>query len=139
MDETTGQQVVIEDLTENDILSEDLVLDTQDTFTLNPEVSDGTAYDFAVKTQPADQTCTFVGDSSGTVSGSEIALELDCTPGNTKQKNVFLSHCAASHSRSGALLQKFGALLLTSRKGAQIFEVVLILWVCKISNLQDNL
>ena len=83
MDEVTSQQVVIEDLTENDILSEDLVLDSQGIHTLNSEVADGTAYDFAVKTQPADQTCTFVGGSSGTVSGSEIALELDCTPGNT--------------------------------------------------------
>ena len=81
MDEVTSQQVVIEDLTENEILSEDLVLDSQGTHTLNSEVSDGTAYDFAVKTQPDGQTCTFVGDSSGIVSGSEIALELDCTPG----------------------------------------------------------
>ena len=90
MDETTSQEVVIEDLSGNDILSEDLVLDSQGTHTLNSEVSDGTAYDFAVKTQPADQTCTFVGDSSGTVSGSEIALELDCTPG----KKNFLSSIA---------------------------------------------
>ena len=83
LDEVTSQQVVIEDLTENEILSEDLVLDSRGTHTLNSEVSDRTAYDFAVKTQPAgDQTCAFVGDSSGTVSGSEIALVLDCTPGN---------------------------------------------------------
>ena len=93
LDETTGQFVVIEDLTENDILSEDLVLDSQDTFTLNSEVSDGTAYDFAVKTQPADQTCTFVGDSSGTVSGSAIALELDCTPGKPNTKPAFNFCC----------------------------------------------
>ena len=90
MDETTGQQVVIEDLTDNDILSEDLVLDSQGIHTLNEEVADGTEYDFAVKTQPDDQTCTFVGDSSGTVSGSEIALVLDCTPGKKlKFKKIY--------------------------------------------------
>ena len=107
MDETTSQQVVIEDLSGNEILSEDLVLDSQDTHTLNPEVPDGTAYDFAVKTQPADQTCTFVGDSSGTVSGSEIALELDCTPGIT-----FFLFCSCSRfSRFSSFSQKKNSVL----------------------------
>ena len=81
MDQTKANQVVLEDLTENGILTEDLVLDSQGVHTVNSAVSDGTAYEFAVKTQPTDQTCAFVGASSGTVSGSEIALELECTPG----------------------------------------------------------
>lgn len=51
--------------------ADDLVVDTNDSFTFPTELDDGAEYDVTVTTQPSEQTCS-VSNGSGTISGADV-------------------------------------------------------------------